>query len=370
LLGAGRSERVELDVIGFDLKRGRTLAQELANRLQGINGISYVRLNIDDSRPEVQMRVSRQKAAALGVSVRTILQAVETSVAGTVASKYREGRDEYDIRVRLQEADRRELADLERIFVTTPAGQKVSLRTLTVTTSGTGPIVIERRGQERAITVQAGMTGDRDLGSITADIQSVLATLDVPDDFQVAMAGEYEERQRSNQDMLLTAILAVFLVYMIMAALFESLLHPFVIPFTIPFAAIGGILMLWLTGTNVSIPVHIGAIMLVGIAVNNGIVMVDYANRLRQQGLSVMTATQQSAVTRLRPILITTLTTVLALVPMAIGMGEGAEVWAPLGRVVLGGLSVTTLFTLFFIPARPVSTARDLGSPPPTPRLS
>jgi HAE1 family hydrophobic/amphiphilic exporter-1 len=129
------------------------------------------------------------------------------------------------------------------------------------------------------------------------------------------------------------------------------LLHPFVILFTIPFAAIGGILILWLTGTNVSIPVHIGAIMLIGIAVNNGIVMVDYANQLRQRGFGVMEATAQSAVTRLRPILITSLTTILALIPMAIGIGEGSEVWAPLGRVTLGGLTVTTFFTLFFIPS-------------------
>jgi hydrophobic/amphiphilic exporter-1 (mainly G- bacteria), HAE1 family len=136
-----------------------------------------------------------------------------------------------------------------------------------------------------------------------------------------------------------------------MAALFESLLHPFVILFTVPFAVIGGILTLWLTGTNVSIPVYIGAIMLVGVAVNNGIIMVDYTNQLRQSGLDVMTATQQGAVTRLRPVLITTLTTTLALIPMSIGAGEGAEVWTPLGRVVIGGLLVSALFTLFFIPA-------------------
>jgi HAE1 family hydrophobic/amphiphilic exporter-1 len=283
--------------------------------------------------------------------VQTILQAVETSVAGTVASTYREGRDEYDIRVRLQEADRQELADLDRIFVTTSKGQQIPLRTLTLTQAGTGPVVIERRGQERAITVQAGMTGSRDLGSIASDIEHLLATMDKPEGFRVVLGGERQEQHASNQNMLLTTILAIFLVYMIMAALFESLLHPFVILFTIPFAAIGGILMLWLTGTNVSIPVHIGAIMLVGVAVNNGIVLVDYINQLRQQGLGIMAATQQGAVTRLRPVLITTLTTVLALIPMAIGVGEGSEVWAPLGRVVLGGLTVTTLFTLFFIPA-------------------
>jgi HAE1 family hydrophobic/amphiphilic exporter-1 len=351
LLGSGRSERLEIDVFGFDLHRGRELAQEFAKQMKGLEGISYVRLNIDDSRPEIQILIDRQKADAMGVSIDTILQSVETSMAGTVASKYREGRDEYDIRVRLQETDRREMADLERIFVMTPGGQKVPLRSLTVAKSGSGPVVIERRGQERAVTIQAGMNGSRDFGSIAADVERLLATVNIPDGFQAKMGGERAEQQQSNQNILLTVVLAILLVYMIMAALFESLLHPFVILFTIPFAVIGGILMLWFTGTNVSIPVYIGAIMLVGIAVNNGIVMVDYTNQLRQSGLDVMTATQRGAVVRLRPVLITTLTTTLALVPMAIGAGEGGEVWAPLGRVVVGGLFVSMLFTLFFIPS-------------------
>jgi HAE1 family hydrophobic/amphiphilic exporter-1 len=210
-------------------------------------------------------------------------------------------------------------------------------------------VVIERRGQERAVTIQAGMSGSRDFGSIAADVERLLATVNIPEGFQAKMGGERAEQQQSNQNMLLTILLAILLVYMIMAALFESLLHPFVILFTIPFAVIGGILMLWLTGTNVSIPVYIGAIMLVGIAVNNGIVMVDYTNQLRRSGLDVMTASQEGAVIRLRPVLITTLTTTLALIPMAIGAGEGAEVWAPRGRVVVGGLVVSALFTRFFI---------------------
>ena len=351
LLGSGRTERVEVDVFGFDLHRNRELAQVFAKEIKGLEGISYVRLNIDDSRPEIQILIDRQKADAVGVSIDTILQSVETSMAGTVASKYREGRDEYDIRVRLQETDRSEIADLERIFVMTPGGQKVPLRSLTVAKPGTGPVVIERRGQERAVTVQAGMNGSRDFGSIAADVEHLLTTVNIPEGFQAKLGGERAEQQQSNQNMLLTVVLAILLVYMIMAALFESLLHPFVILFTIPFAVIGGILMLWLTGTNVSISVHIGAIMLVGIAVNNGIVMVDYTNQLRRSGLDVLTASQQGAVTRLRPVLITTLTTTLALIPMAVGAGEGGEVWAPLGRVVVGGLMVSMLFTLFFIPS-------------------
>jgi hydrophobic/amphiphilic exporter-1 (mainly G- bacteria), HAE1 family len=351
LLGSGRSERLEIDVFGFDLHRGRQLAQALAKEIKELEGISYVRLNIDDSRPEIQMLIDRQKADAVGVSIDTILQSVETSMAGTEASKYREGRDEYDIRVRLQETDRSEIADLERIYVMAPGGQKVPLRSLTISKPGTGPVVIERRGQERAVTVQAGMSGSRDFGSIAADVEHLLATVNIPEGFQAKLGGERAEQQQSNQNVLLTTVLAILLVYMIMAALFESLLHPFVILFTVPFAVMGGILMLWLTGTNVSIPVYIGAIMLVGVAVNNGIVMVDYTNQLRGSGLDVLTASQEGAVTRLRPVLITTLTTILALIPMAIGAGEGGEVWAPLGRVVVGGLMVSMLFTLFFIPS-------------------
>ena len=351
LLGSSRSERVEIDVFGFDLTRGRQLAQTIERHLKTIRGISYTRLNIDDSRPEMQISIDRQKASALGISVRTILQAVETSIAGTVASKYREGRDEYDIRVRLREDDRQQLADIDRIFVTAPGGRQVPLRNLTVTTPGTGPIVIERRGQERAVTVQAGITGSRDFGSIAGEIEAYLATLEIPEGFQAVMGGERQEQKESNQNMTLTVVLAILLVYMIMAALFESLLHPFVILFTLPFAAVGGIGMLWLTGTNMSMPVYIGMIMLTGVAVNNGIVMIDYINQLRQRDFDVLDATIRGATTRLRPILITTLTTTLALVPMAIGLGEGSEIWAPLGRVVVGGLSVAAVFTLFFIPA-------------------
>ncbi len=350
LLGSSRSERLEIDVFGFDLTQGRRLAQDIADRLKALEGVSYVRLNIDDSRPEMQIRIDRQKASALGIRARTILQAIETGMAGTVASKFREGRDEYDIRVRLRKADRQAPTDLERLMVAAPSGRQIPLRNLVSVREETGPIVIQRRGQERAVTVQAGMTGERDFGSLATEIERLLAALDIPSGFQAVMGGERQEQQESNRNMRLTIVLAVLLVYMIMAALFESLLHPFVMLCMVPFAVVGGILALWLTGTNLSMPVYIGTIMLVGIAVNNGIVMVDYINQLRQRGLDVFEATQEGAAIRLRPILITTLTTTLALVPMAIGIGEGAEIWAPLGRVVVGGLSVSMLFTLFFVP--------------------
>ncbi len=350
LLGASRSERVEIDVFGFDLQRGRSLAKDIEQQLKTIDGISYTRLDLDDSRPEMKIRIDRQKAADLGISVRSILETVETSIAGTVASQFREGREEYDIRVRFRQADRQALTDLDRIVVTTPAGRHVPLRSLTVTASGTGPIAIQRRGQERSVTLKAGLTGERDFGSVAQEIEQLLASLNLPDGFQAVMAGERQEQLEANRSVMLTIFLAALLVYMIMAALFESLLHPFVILCTLPFAIVGGINILWLTNTNLSMPVYIGGIMLIGIAVNNGIVMIAYTQQLRQNGMGIREAALQGAVTRLRPILITTLTTSLALIPMAIGFGEGAEIWAPLGRVVVGGLFVSALFTLFFTP--------------------
>ena len=181
------------------------------------------------------------------------------------------------------------------------------------------------------MTIQAGMTGTRDFGSLAAEIEELLATTAIPEGFHLRMGGEREEQREANRNVHLIVVLSILLVYMIMAALFESLLHPFVILLAIPFAAVGGI-------------------MLVGVAVNNGIIMVDYTNQLRQRGFDVMEATWRGAVTRLRPVLITTLTTALALLPLAIGFGEGGEIWAPLGRVVVGGLSVAALFTLFLVP--------------------
>jgi HAE1 family hydrophobic/amphiphilic exporter-1 len=350
LLGASRTERLEVDVFGYDLQRGRQLAQEIADQVKTMAGVSHVNLSMDERRPEMRLTIDRHKAAALGIRVSSILQMIETSMVGTVAAKFRDGRNEYDILVRLQETDRQATTDLERLVVSATGGRQVPLRSLTDTALGKGPVGIERRGQERVITVQAGMNDSRDFDSLATDIERLLTTIDIPEGFQVRMGGERQEQRESHHSVMLTIILAVLLVYMVMAALFESLVHPFVILCTIPFAIVGGIITLWATGTNMSMPVYIGAIMLVGIAVNNGIVMVDYTNQLRQHGRTILAATLEGAVTRLRPVLITTLTTVLALIPMALGIGEGAEVWAPLGLVVVGGLFVSTLFTLFFVP--------------------
>ncbi len=209
---------------------------------------------------------------------------------------------------------------------------------------------IERRGQQRVVTVQAALTGGREFSGLMQEVEQRVLEAPRPDGLTIRFVGEVEEMKESRSDIILAFALALLLVSMVMASLYESLLHPFVIMFTIVFSSVGIILALWLTGTHYNIPVYIGIIMLAGIVVNNGIILVDYTNQLRDSGAGVREALLQAGRTRLRPILITTLTTVLALLPMSLGYGEGAEMWSPLGRVVVGGLSVSTLFRLFFIP--------------------
>lgn len=348
--GGGREERIEIDIQGHDLEASTALAKQLSKRFEQIEGVSHTLLNIEDQMPEIQVQIYREKAAALGIRAADILHTVKTALQGTTATKYREGGNQYDILVQVQDLDKKAWNDLEQLSIHTPNGRQVPLRNIATVFLSKGPVTIERRGQQRVITLQVATTDSRDLRSIMADIEKELAQIPIPEGLTLRFGGEQEAMEESQRDIVLAFTLALMLIYMVIASLYESLLHPFVIMFSVFFSAIGIILALVITGTNYSIPVYIGIIMLAGIVVNNGIVLIDYTNLLRSRGYSVLEALLEAGQTRLRPILITTLTTVLALFPMSLGWGEGAEVWAPLGRVVLGGLSVATLFTLFFIP--------------------
>ncbi len=350
MLGRGRQQRVEIDVIGYDLKESEKLANKLIGTIQKVDDVAFARLNIDNNRPEMKIYIDRTKAGSMGFNASQIVNAVKTSVEGTVATRYREGGNEYDILVRLREEDRQRTEDLGHIFLTTPSGKRVALRNMATYKPDLGPVEINRRGQQRVITVQAGLSGDRDFGGVMTEIEGKVSKIEVPKGVSLKFAGEREEQKKANRYLLLAAVLAVMLVYMVMASLFESLINPFVIMLSIPFAIIGVVLILFLTHTNFSVPTYMGVIMLGGIVVNNGIVMVDYINRLRKSGMSLEEAVITGASRRLRPILITSFTTSLALLPMSLGLGEGAVMWSPLARVVLGGLLVGSLFTLFFVP--------------------
>jgi HAE1 family hydrophobic/amphiphilic exporter-1 len=348
-LGGGREERLEVDLKGYDLKEGKVLAGEVIRRLKEVEGVIYPRLSLEDNRPELQIVIDRSKAATLGFPISRILQVINTNIEGTTASKYREGGDEFDILVRLREEDRTRLEDILNISITGPGGQEIPLKGFATIIEGKGPTRIDRRNQERLITVMAGIRG-RDLGHIVQDIREKISDLRLPPNFRLSFASEYEQQKEAFGGLLFAIALAIVLVYMVMASQFESLTEPFVIMFTVPFASIGVILVLLLLNMNVTIPVFIGGVLLIGIVVNNGIVMIDYINRLRRKGDPLRDAILIGARRRLRPIMMTTLTTCLALVPMALGYGEGAEMNAPMARVVIGGMLVSALFTIFFVP--------------------
>ena len=349
ILGGGSEERLEIDLKGYDLEQGKAIAEEIISRIKHVKGVIYPRISLEDNRPELKIAIDRSKASAMGLPISRILKVINTNIEGTVASRYREGGDEFDILVRLREEDRGRLQDVLNISITGPGGKEIPLKGFATVTAGKGPTKIERRDQERLITVMAGIQ-DRDLGHIVEEIRERLSGLKLPRNVRLDFASEYEKQKEAFGGLLFAIILAIVLVYMVMASQFESLTEPFVIMFTVPLASIGVIIAILVLRMNVTIPVFIGGVLLIGIVVNNGIVMIDYINKLRKKEHPLREAILIGAKRRLRPIMMTTLTTSLALVPMALGFGEGSEINAPLARVVIGGMLVSALFTTFFVP--------------------
>jgi HAE1 family hydrophobic/amphiphilic exporter-1 len=352
-MGRGGEDRVSVEIRGHDIQVADALAQEVKDIMEVIPGITDAQVDDREGMPEMLVRVDREKAATMGLNVSDLADALRTTVGGRIASMFRQGGNEYNILVRLRQEDRQELASVEQIPLNTGVGegvQTVPVSSLVRMERREGPVEIERKDQERVVTVRANIA-DRDLGSIMEDIDAGLRNRTLPRDFSILYGGEYKEQQEAFAGLLFCFVLAVILVYMVMAAQFESLRDPLVILFTIPVAGIGVVLILFLTRTTFNIQAFIGVIMLAGIVVNNAIVLVDYTNLLRRRdGVPLRQAVELAGRTRLRPILMTTLTTVLAMIPMALGGGEGGEVQAPLARVVIGGLAVSTLITLVLIP--------------------
>jgi len=346
----GGDESLAVEIYGENLDQGFDLAQRVQEAVAAVPGVSDARVSRDPGRKERVIRVDREKIARLGLSMSQVAQVIETNLAGTRATTLRRRGKEYDIQVRLAEPDRDVLKDIDQVSLVAANGASVPLQSVVDISFARGPIIIDRKDQERVITVNANVAG-RDMGSVAADIRDALRRLDVPDGFALTLAGEYEEQQKAAGQLAIAMILAILLVYMVMAAQFENLTDPFVVMFSIPMAAIGVFLTLFLTGTTFNIQSYIGMIMLTGIVVNNAIVLVDYTNLMRRRdGVPLLEAVVESGRRRLRPILMTTLTTVLGLVPLALGLGEGGEVQAPMARVVIGGLLTSTLVTLVLIP--------------------
>ncbi len=347
----GDAGRLTVDVRGYDLSRGYQLAVDVKRLMEDTPGVSDARIGRDPGRPETRILVDRAKAASMGLSVSDIAQNVRTSIGGNTATYFRQGGKEFPILVRYAEADRQRVEDVLAVPVQTPGGMVVPLSTLVRLERAEGPIVIERKDQQRIITVSGNLTGDRDMGSIVRDLQEQFASLNVPSNTALIFSGEWEEQEEAFFALQISLLLAVVLVYLVMAAQFESFKHPFLIMFSLPLAAIGVVLMLFMSETTFNMQAFIGAIMLVGIVVNNAIVLVDYVLQLQRiHSYSLVDALITGGRRRLRPILMTTATTVLGLVPMSLGLGEGGELQAPMARVLIGGLLSSTFITLFFIP--------------------
>ena len=348
--GFGDEDRLSVEVRGHDMGIMRRLADQVRETMISVDGVVNAQVNQRPGLPEMLVSVDRQKATSMGLSVSEVAETLETAIGGTRASMFREEGDEYDIVVRLREQDRLSIGQVPQVPITLPDGSVVPAESIIRMRRQEGPFEITRVDQERIIIVSGAIAG-RDLGSVISDLRTALAGIDRPKGYEFIFGGEYEEQQEAFREMSFAAILALILVYMVMASQFESLRDPFIILFSIPLALIGIVLMLLLTETTFNIQGFLGVIVLLGIVVNNAIVLLDYTSRLRREHKwelreAVITAGKR----RLRPILMTTVTTILGLVPMALGLGEGGELQAPMARVVIGGLTTSTLITLVFIP--------------------
>jgi HAE1 family hydrophobic/amphiphilic exporter-1 len=353
LLGGGGGQqdaRLALEIRGHDLDDARRVAVDVQNVMESTPGLADVRIGREEGRPEISVRVDRPKAATLGLTVSGVATTIQTNVAGTTAAQYRERGNEYPIVVQLRQADREEVNDVGDVLLSTPTGQVVPAKNVMMTTRDSGPVQIDRKNMERITRVNAQT--EIPLSEAVAAVQARLGQIRVPPDFSVGFGSEVEEQAKSFQQLQLVLWLAVLLVYAVMASQYESLRDPFIIMFSIPVAAIGVVLSLLLTGTSFSMQAYIGIIMLAGIVVSNAILLVDYINTLRQRDkMPLREAVELGGRTRLRPILMTSIATMLGLVPMAMGLGDGGELQAPLARVVIGGLLASTMVTLVLVPA-------------------
>jgi HAE1 family hydrophobic/amphiphilic exporter-1 len=341
---------VEVEVYGDNLASLQRVASDLHSRLRELPGLVDVRSSAEAGNPELQVRFDRDALARLGLDLTQVSATVRQKVRGEVASRFNEGDREIDILVRSAATDEVRADEVERVIVDHRDGTPIYLSSVARISRELGPSEIRRIGQRRAAVVSANLEPGRSLAAAAGEIRQVLAGYAYPPDVVASLSGQEEERQRSFRSLLLALGLALFLVYLVMASQFESLLHPFVILFTVPLGAIGVVAALLLAGQPVNVVVMIGIVMLGGIVVNNAIVLVDAVNQIRAEGVAKRQALVLAGRRRLRPILMTTGTTVLGLLPMALGIGEGAELRAPLAITVIGGLVAATALTLVVIP--------------------
>ena len=362
ILNFGAPAPVDIEIVGHDIDAGAAYAKQVLARLRPIDDkdgkpwLTDLQITREENYPQLDVVVDRQKAGTLGLSEQQVAQTVLTSLVGNtqfspIPFTDEKTGNEYYINVRLDDAYRSHVDDMSEIVMRTPSGGMVPLDTIASIKRGSGPVVINRKYLQRIIDVTANVAPGKDLGGASQAVQRVLDELPPPEGFTVRLGGQTEAQQKAFGDLSFAAVLAILLVYMVLASQFKSLIDPLVIMFSVPLGVTGVFLALWLTGTTLSVNSFMGIIMMVGIVVSNGVLLVDFANVLRGRGKPLIEATIDAGRTRLRPILMTTVATIVGLIPMALGIGEGSETNLPLARAVIGGLAVSTVFTLFLVPA-------------------
>ena len=348
LMGGGAN--LNIDVYGYDLDVTTGLAKRIARIAEETEGTRDIRVSQDMGQPELSLKIDRLKASSFGISMDHLTRTLNTLFKGYEATKYREDDDEYDVLLRLEEGDRQTIEDIKRAEVPIPGGGRVRIDSFATIEEVEGPVTIRRKNQERIVTVEFDVI-DRPQGDVIADIRHrVESEILIPQGITLEYGGMIEEQEESERVLHLMIVLGIVLVYMVMAGQFESFLHPFIIMFSLPFAGSGVVIALKASHTPLSMITNIGIVLLVGVVVNNAIVLIDYINITRQRGVGLWQAIVASGRQRLRPVLITTLTTLFGMMPMALSTGDGSAAWRPLGITVCGGLAVSTFVTMFIVP--------------------
>ena len=334
---------------GYDFAETDSVAQRLVRVLRGIKGAADVRVSRSDYQPEYQVDFDREKLAMYGLNLQTAATYLRNRINGALSSQFREDGEEYDIKVMYAPEHRTSLEDIENILLYSPQGNSVRVKDVGKVVERFTPPTIERKDRERIITVSTVADGVP-MSRIVDESQKAIDNMDIPVGINIQLAGSYEDQQDSFRDLLTLALLIIILVYIVMAAQFESYTYPGIIMTSLLFAFSGVFIMLYITGHNLKVMSLIGAIMLIGIVVKNGIVLIDYISLNRERGMSIRRAVIDGGRSRLRPVVMTTLTTILGMVPMAVGTGQGSEMWRPMGVAVIGGLTFSTILTLLFVP--------------------
>ncbi|HHY70427.1 MAG TPA: efflux RND transporter permease subunit, partial [Thermoanaerobacterales bacterium] len=340
---------ISIGIKGDDMEKLKEISREVTDIVKATSGTREVKSSLEAGKPELVVKIDREKATMYGLSSAQIAQSVNSAVSGSVATKYKVGGDEIDVVIKSDDKLVDDVHKVKNLLIPSQTGALITLGDVAQVDKGTGPVSIVRENQTRQVTVTSAVLG-RDTGTVNREIQEKLSNIHLPEGYSIKIGGEQEQMLESFRDLILVFLLALVLVYMVMAAQFESLKQPFIIMFTVPLALIGVVFALLLTGLRISMTSLIGIIVLAGIVVNNAIVLIDFINQLRDKGIPRNEAIIKAGPARLRPILMTTLTTVLGLIPLALGIGEGGELGAPMGTAVIGGLSLSTLLTLVVIP--------------------